>query len=219
MPTPRVRVGPRRHPPSSSHPAASAGAGASIPRGSPGRRRPLCRPHCRACAEPPRGAGPGRPRPQPTKDCASRGDRRDSERPGNLNPGLRVPENWASGRAESGQPATPTVDGRSSSIPVYTLSILGQLKLGLRQREVPRAVKHCTHGRVVLWAPERRRDAGTHCAHCPRTGCHLTTHSEPVKDSMEPPLQRGLPACTLSWPLVDPNKYMMNPQGKKHASD
>lgn len=60
-PTPRVPVGPRRHPPSSSHPAASAGAGASIPRGSPGRRRPLRRPHRRACAEPPRGAGPGRP--------------------------------------------------------------------------------------------------------------------------------------------------------------
>lgn len=58
-PTPRVRFGPSRHPPSSSHPAASAGAGASIPRGSPGLRRPLCRPHRRACAEPPRGAGPG----------------------------------------------------------------------------------------------------------------------------------------------------------------
>lgn len=58
-PTPRVLFGPSRHPPSSSHPAVSAGAGASIPRGSPGRRRPLCRPHRRACAEPPRGAGPG----------------------------------------------------------------------------------------------------------------------------------------------------------------
>lgn len=74
----------------------------------------------------PEGRGPGQPRPQPTRDCASRGDRRDSERPGNLNPGLRVPENGASGRAESGQPAAPTVDGRRSVFlhPVYTLSIL-----------------------------------------------------------------------------------------------
>lgn len=56
--TPWVWLGPRRHPPSSSHPAASAGAGTSIPRGSPGRCRQLCRPHRRACAEPPRGAGP-----------------------------------------------------------------------------------------------------------------------------------------------------------------
>lgn len=62
-PSPRVRVGPRKHPPSSSHPAASAGAGASIPRGSPGRRRRSAARTAEHAQSRPEGRGPGQPRP------------------------------------------------------------------------------------------------------------------------------------------------------------
>lgn len=122
-PTPWVQVGQDRHPPSSSHPAASAGAGASIPRGSPGRHRPRCRSHRRACAEPPRGAGPG-----PALTVAHAGLRLagwqarhlEAEERFSESPGLRLPEGRASHRAENRQTATPTADWQSSSTPVDT---------------------------------------------------------------------------------------------------
>ena len=124
-PPPGSGAGPRKHPPSSSHPAASAGAGASIPRGSPARRRPLGRADCGACAEPPRGAGP-----EPASTVAHEGLRlaRCQARFREVRDRVSDPRGFAcrkakprADRAESRQPATPTayvVSGPGISISV-----------------------------------------------------------------------------------------------------